>query len=294
MSEFAMNKKNITEPGKTVLLIPLEKAREKLGKRLQDGKHIKDTNIHSEDDFKNLKSNYKKWSDYNLELLKRIFANVIISKEYEYASGPLNVVPDPVFGNPLPILYDNFINTISVKLDKLESIIERLELFPYDDITKDTVLPISSQFNNTDIFIVHGHDEESKQFVARVIEKLGLNAIILHEQVNKGRTIIKKFEDYSNVGFAVVILTPDDLCSSKKEKDNLLPRPRQNVIFELGFFLGKLGTERVCALKKGELELPSDYQGVLWIDMDLSGVWTFKLAKELKAVGYTVDLTKLI
>lgn len=144
-----------------------------------------------------------------------------------------------------------------------------------------------------EVFIVHGHDEAAKQTIARFIEQLELTPVILHEQSNKGRTIIEKFEDHSNVGFAVVLMTPDDVGASVNDKENLKPRARQNVILELGFFLGKLGRERVCALLKG-VEVPSDYDGVLYILMDQQEGWRLKLAKEIKAAGIDIDLNKVI
>ena len=125
------------------------------------------------------------------------------------------------------------------------------------------------------------------------VEKLGLEAVILHEQPNQGHTIIEKFENYSDVSFAVVLLTPDDVGSTKANTGNLAPRARQNVIFELGFFIGKLGRNRVCALHKGNVEFPSDFSGVLWLPMDASGAWRFALGKEMRAVGFEVDLNKL-
>ncbi len=143
------------------------------------------------------------------------------------------------------------------------------------------------------VFVVHGHDEEAKQSVARCIEKLGFKAVILHEQPNQGRTIIEKFEDYSDVAFAVVLLTPDDVGASKDPEGELRPRARQNVILELGFFLGELGRGRVCALHKGEVEIPSDYRGVLWVPMDEGGAWRLDLATEMKAAGLDLDLNRL-
>ena len=141
---------------------------------------------------------------------------------------------------------------------------------------------------------MHGHDEEAKYSLARFLERLGIEVVILHEQPNQGRTIIEIFEDYSDVGFAVVLLTPDDIGGRANDLDGLLPRTRQNVIFELGFFIGALGRERVCALHKGEVEIPSDFSGVLWIRMDGEGAWQLKLARELKAAGFAVDLNKLV
>jgi predicted nucleotide-binding protein len=101
-----------------------------------------------------------------------------------------------------------------------------------------------------EVFIVHGHDEAAKQAVSRFIEKLGFTATILHEQPNAGRTIIEKIEAYSNVGFAIILLTPDDIGGTSDKPDVLNPRARQNVILELGYFFAKLGRQRVCALYK--------------------------------------------
>lgn len=126
----------------------------------------------------------------------------------------------------------------------------------------------------------------------RQVEKLGLNTIILHEIPNIGRTIIEKFEDHSNVGFAVVLLTPDDLGTAKDKREELNPRARQNVIFELGYFIGKLGRRRVCVLHKENVEIPSDYEGILYVEMDKGGGWKQKLVKEMIEVGIKIDPSK--
>ncbi|KSV72934.1 hypothetical protein N182_28820 [Sinorhizobium sp. GL2] len=132
------------------------------------------------------------------------------------------------------------------------------------------------------IFIVHGRDNEPKEAVARFLTSLGYAPVILHEMANRGRTIIQKFrEEASDVGFAVVLMTPDD------EMPNGEMRARQNVILELGFFLGKLGPERVAAIVKGKLETPSDFDGVVYTPYDAG--WKSALAKELDAAGYEFD-----
>ena len=142
------------------------------------------------------------------------------------------------------------------------------------------------------VFIVHGRDEGAKESVARFLEKLGLNPIILHERASKGRTIIEKFEDYSDVVFAVVLLTPDDVGGPKIEPYEMKPRARQNVIFELGFFVGKLGRRNVCALHR-DVEIPSDFHGVVYIDMDSTGAWRSQLAREMDAAGLSIDLNRI-
>jgi predicted nucleotide-binding protein len=156
-------------------------------------------------------------------------------------------------------------------------------------------IPMSDPSNR--VFVVHGHNEEMKQSVARTLEKLALKPIILHEQPNQGRTIIEKFIDYSDVGFAVILLSPDDMAypigASNKEART---RARQNVILELGFFLGKLGRQHVVTLyqKDDKFELPSDYSGLLYIEYDAVGHWRYQLASELQASGYKdADKNKL-
>jgi len=142
------------------------------------------------------------------------------------------------------------------------------------------------------VFLVHGHDNEAKESAARFIERLGLEAVILHEQANRGRTIIEKLEHHVEACFVVVLLTPDDVGAARKVADSLQPRARQNVIFELGLFIGKLGRSRVCALQKGAVELPSDYHGVLPVLMDEGGGWKAQLAEELKQAGCVININR--
>jgi predicted nucleotide-binding protein len=142
------------------------------------------------------------------------------------------------------------------------------------------------------VFIVHGHDEGAKQAVARFLERLKLRPVILHEEADRGRTIIEKFQDHSVVGFAVILLTPDD--EGRLLGGELKPRARQNVIMELGYFIGTLGRSRVCALKVGSVEEPSDLHGVLYVPFDEKGAWKLRLATELKACGIEVDMNLAI
>ena len=143
------------------------------------------------------------------------------------------------------------------------------------------------------VFIVHGHDNAAKSEAARFVENLGFNAIILHEQASSGHTIIEKIEENTNVGFGIVLYTPCDLGASQKQKDQLKARARQNVIFEHGYLIGKIGRENVCALVKGDIETPNDISGVVYIKMDEGDGWKLAVAKEMKKSGYDVDLNKI-
>jgi hypothetical protein len=149
------------------------------------------------------------------------------------------------------------------------------------------------------VFIVHGHDDLMKQVVARILSRLELEPIILHEQANEGKTIIEKFEKYAEAGFAVVLLSGDDMAypsSVDRKKAKPRPRARQNVIMELGFFMGSLGRGNVFPLYKPspDFELPSDYQGIIYTIYDEAGAWQNKLVLELKTAKYHVDANKLL
>lgn len=143
------------------------------------------------------------------------------------------------------------------------------------------------------VFIVHGHDGEARETAARFLSNVGLVPIILHEQASRGRTVIEKVEAHGEVGFAIVLLTPDDEGRARG-KEELAPRARQNVLLELGYFIARLGRENVCTLRKGQVEIPSDFAGVVWTDMDDSGGWRVALGKELRAAGYEIDWNQVM
>jgi hypothetical protein len=183
-------------------------------------------------------------------------------------------------------------------LNLINTMVEELTLFGSPTQSTSEGKPRSPEaFMEQSVFVVHGHDEEMKQSVARALEKLGLHAIILHEQPNSGRTVIEKFMDYGQVAsFAVVLLSPDDLAYGKDEQpSDARYRARQNVILELGFFLGKLGRSRVVVIHREveRFEMPSDYAGVLFVPYDQRGTWQYELLRELKAAGHAVDANAL-
>ncbi len=132
--------------------------------------------------------------------------------------------------------------------------------------------------------------------MARYFEKQDIEAIILHEKPSDGgKTLIEKLEKYSSeidIGFAVILLTPDDTGKAIDKKGKPKLRARQNVILELGYFMGKLGRSRVFTLYKGEVELPNDVVGVVYIPFDDQGAWMVKLGKELKEIKYNIDFSK--
>ncbi len=165
---------------------------------------------------------------------------------------------------------------------------EECEMESAESISR-TTRPHTAEIDYHRVFIVHGHNGEMKEATARLLEQQGIEGIILHEQPNRGRTIIEKIEEYSNVGAAIILLTGDDIGRAKDaETDNF--RARQNVVFEAGFFIGKYGRDRTIFVAENGIEMPSDLAGVIYSN---GSAWKYEVCRELKAIGFSVDSNKV-
>lgn len=147
--------------------------------------------------------------------------------------------------------------------------------------------------NRQKVFISYGRDEEAKTTVAKFVEDLGLKPITLDNQPSKGQTIIDKFEEQAGeAGFAIVLLTSDDVGSSKAIGERK-PRAHQNVILEFGYFFGSLGGKRLCALYKEGVELPSGIRDVVYVPMDSADDWKLKLSQEMRKAGLPIGMSRV-
>lgn len=257
------------------LLVSRQEAEEKIDRQLERGRQIHDQ-IYSYDDLDKARKEANNWSRYNLDLLGTLFDNANILGYINY------------YQDPLTNYYVTFKLDLAESISSLEGLRNRLDI--YSLCAEGPQRTIGDE-----VFVVHGHDNEAKINIARFVEALGIKAIILHEQPSSGSTIIEKIEKYAGkVGFAIVLITPDDFGGLKDNHDEEVnPRARQNVVFELGYFIGKLGRERVCPLFKGEVEKPSDIDGIVYVLMDSSDGWKLKLAQEMKLAGLPIDMNKL-
>lgn len=218
----------------------------------------------------------------------------------ELDNGPVVMRVSPAFGGPRH--YDDSAEAqqyvaegIAASVQLLKQAIRGLEeeiadRAPLEAETQTTVPPASAGPLPRKIFVVHGQDD-ARETVARFLERLGFEAIILQEKASGGRTVIEKVEAYADVGYAVVIMTPDDVGCLKGSTPQ--PRARQNVVLELGYFIGRLGRKHVCALKRGELEIPSDINGLVYIPFDNGEAWKIGLGRELKEAGFDIDWNKV-
>lgn len=259
------------------------KALEKLRERAESLKALTNSVSESGD------PEFKKWRRDTEVALERIFGqdtrHIRDFKGISFTPSAFSMDnPDPAFARALR---SGMASTEAL----LRSMAEEIE--EYWDEAGDAVCEISTVTTKESnrVFVVHGHNEAVREITARLLEKLGLEPVILHEQPNRGRTIIEKFIDYADVAFAIVLLTSDDVGG--KSAEILQPRARQNVLLELGFFLGRIGRDRVAALYEEGVEVPSDYDGVLFVPLDSAGGWRFLLARELKAAGLAVDFNRI-
>lgn len=277
------------EEGEPELLVARARFEEQLDDQIAKGEQLLERQIANENDLAQARSDYQTWNEFNATLIRRWFTT---SKPADAYTGFAAMA---ISGNrsPQEKLRDHQ-RDIEGKLRRLASLKEQLPLYedPADGDAPPPPALVEKSFGQT-IFVVHGHDEAVKQEVARYLERVtGRTPTILHEKPDQSRTVIEKFEDYAGeAGFAIVLLTGDDEGGVRGSGESR-PRGRQNVVFELGFFIGALGRRRVVVLYEDGVELPSDMSGVLY--KPLSGDWKMELARELKAAEIEVDLNKAL
>jgi predicted nucleotide-binding protein len=235
-----------------------------------------------------------RWRKYATAALHSISAGDALEEEFRAATrrvayvrgGPPETVPERL---------DRRRGDLLAEINLLKSVVERLPVLPEPSRSKEASALDPTDSGGSDIFIVHGRQTDSAEIVARFIERLGLNAIILDEQPNRGATLIEKIErNAAAVGFAVVLMLADDW--GRGPEDEAFPedpnRARQNVVLELGYFVGKIGRRRVVALMGHGVERPSDIHGLAYVPFD--DTWKLRLLKEMKAVFPDLDANKAL
>jgi predicted nucleotide-binding protein len=267
-----------------------------LADRVDIGAELLDSAKSSEAQLTSAREAYYSWDEYNRQLLRRRFSTDELSQQYK------DVVFAAVGGQmSLAERVSDLNDDIRRKLRRLRSISDQISLFEVDNSVKVQITEAGEakdavSVTPDQIFIVHGHNDSMKLQVADFVDKLtGHRPTILHEHANQGRTLIEKLEHHgAGTAFAIVILTGDDEGRLRTSSDELLPRGRQNVVFELGFFVGLLGRSRVVLLYDNDVELPSDMTGIVYERLDSQGGWKLALAREIRTAGISVDLNEAL
>ena len=301
-SSPAIEKLKRTRSGKTMeektppkLLVSGEETYQQIEAQIEKGKKLRDREIDSERELKHAIEDCENWVEYNKDMLSKLFNDPSIAKTYStffyYTYIRLDTENLPRTKdrfNQFMINLEYYIVWVGCHIDHLTNICTQhgINVMPLDT---------SERIFGDEIFIVHGHNEAAKYKVANFVKNLDLTATILDEQPSRGQTIIDKFEEHANeAGFAIVLLTSDDVGGPKDKKDELNPRARQNVILELGYFLHGLGRERVCVLYEDDVELLSDIHGIVYVSLDNGDGWKLKLAKEMKNIGLPINPDNLL
>lgn len=229
-----------------------------------------------------------RWYDDTEKTLEHIFVSG--GSNYLFANGGFNLSTNYYTGKR--VLHDVNIPRANGILRRLISLVDQHHgASQLDHPIKNSVRPSKE---NKRVFIVHGHDEAAREKVERLLERFGLEPVVINKKANEGKTILEKIEAHSDVGFAVVLFTPDDIGGSVRDSPPGEKRPRQNVLIELGYFWGKLGRNRVCLLNAIGSAISSDLAGLGYTMLDDRGAWRVELARELKSAGYTIDGNALL
>ena len=278
------------------LTISRDEATSRIEDRIVKGTELKSALVNTQESYESSKKEYRLWDDYNEEMLKRIVTTDEISEEYSHwISVPVNVMRTPSLGEQIKNLH----NRIDGKVDRLKSILGRLELIPVagEEAQPRSATRVEPQTPSKKVFLVHGHDEVAKTNLEIFLSEIGLEPVVLHRQADEGLTVIEKLEKHSDVGYAFILLTPDEvayLAADEEKPDNGRTkelRARPNVIFEFGYFVGRLGRSRTCCLYTGGVELPSDVSGMIYKKFNSSiEEVAYSIIKDLKAAGYELNV----
>jgi len=282
-----------TEPPK--LTVSRQEAERLIQKQLDEAERLQAGAEGGEEDPRAFHEAVRAWDERNATLLEQIFNQPRYATEYANECGQWYDLFWYIARGEAPWDTQVALGYLLDKRRRLQSLANQIDVF--QEAEQAAGGPRAAQTGGRpsgDIFVVHGRDHAAKNEVAGFIRELGLNPIILHKQPDEGHTIIEKIEKHAKVGFAVVLLTGDDVGNLNDEGQEPQPRARQNVVFEFGFFVGKLGRSNVRALYRDGVELPSDLAGMLYISYDEKGAWRAKLARELVAAKISIDQERLL
>jgi predicted nucleotide-binding protein len=271
------------------LRIPRQEAEKWLREQVSKGDQLRERPDGNRRALEALYRDFVVWSEFNELLLRHMFVSSQYADEYAY------LVALPGGDRSLAEQWEEYRDEVAGRVRRLRSALRCLAPLRSAGLGASVKprrrLPLVAAKER--VFVVHGHDEATRERVAHFLRRLGLESIVLCEEPNSGLTLIEKVEANADVAFAVILLTGDDSGALASNQSNLRPRARQNVILELGFFMGRLGRSHMAALYEDGVELPSDIQGVLYVPLTKDGSWQLGLAKELKKAGLDVDVNKL-
>lgn len=266
-----------------------ESASQAIDKRIVLGNKLLNRPIANQSGLDDLKHDFGRWSSYNESLLQKIFEDQSIVDEY-CMTGPVIVLPH----RSIRLYVEEKQKHISASINNLVSIRERLEL--YEGATNQAVNAEQKEkeLPNRKVFVVHGHDKGKRLAVEKFLEKLKLMPIVLQDQPGGSKALIEELVKHGDVAAALVIYTPDDEGRLAQGNHDLESRARENVVLELGYFIGRIGRDNVFVLLAHGIDLPSDFKGVRYTLIDDTDGWQMTTARNLKDSGLDIDVNDLL
>lgn len=280
--------------GTVELARPAAEVVEAIAQARQVGEELLGSPPREENDIGIFRDKYLSWEGRTAAVLEngfKVSGFLTTSPKDEFTGTAVSLLDLKIASTTIPWeRLPEVIADIREKIRVLGAVEDRLDVYvegPPSSTPLDT--PIDAP-----IFLVHGHDLERREVVRRFLETVtDRDVVVLADQPNRGQDILGKLLSHAQRAvFAVVLLTPDD-DGAKHGVGTLSPRARQNVVFELGLFIGLLGRDRVAALNDTSIELPTDFSGVAYIPVNGES-WQIELARELKTAGISVSLDKAL
>lgn len=258
-----------------LLKIPLTEAEKILQKQIDKGKTILEGQIKNVPSLRTAEKLYNHWNSENYDILKKVFRFADIARDYSTSIWSIGgiLISDLKVPEKVEKLHGN----IHFKISKLDSILHSIRLVSE---TKE------ASADRGKVFFIHGTDCHTSSLVLSFIRALGLQPIIMKELAHAGKTIITEIRKRAEVKYAICLLTPDNLGGVSAHELHF--RADQNVILELGIFVGRLGRENVSSLFVEGVELPEDFHAFEHIEIDRTNEWKEALLKELTQAGFEI------
>lgn len=236
------------------------------------------TSVRDEAALDSVEAEYETWYEFNCRLLKQIGTTEELFDAYPPSGPQVLTTADLQFAK----MVQNLATSLKGCIRSLESISDQLDLV--DEIEKPSAPAPSPTTASPHVFIIHGHDYQAAIELKELIDECfpSLTPVLLAREAWRGRTVIEKFEEEaSKCGFAFAVFTPDDNVQAGHDEYQQM---RPNVVFELGWFYGKIGRRRTCILYKQGTQIPSDLAGLGWHGFDTSVKQAYyEIEKELRA-----------
>jgi len=296
------------KPEPSILVVPKDKAEARITELIEQGNKLHKISDRLES--RAIRFEFKKWSNLNEELLSEIFNNKEILTNYSKLPSGFGLFP----AETEALAVQEWMDHIQYRVVFLEALIDQLGYLsektapsrekpeeksgpkpgPGSGAKPEARAEVKPSAPGEEVLVVHGRDEHLLAVTVGFLEKLRLKPVLLSGNSDQEMTALERLGTGNNpFKFAIVLLTPDDVGFDLMKPKELKTRSRQDVVFLLGFLVGKLGPNKVFAIHKKDVQLPGKCPGVVFELYDEKAAWLSKAAQKMRASGVALDLNLL-